>query len=71
MNEKTWFWYAVVGIIYIAILFALVKPGSPAASGVTAVAGALASLVTTAVGGTTAQPQQTKSSNTPQGLGLG
>jgi hypothetical protein len=52
MNEKTWFWYAILGIIYVAILYALVKPGSPAAGGVTAVSSALASLVTTAVGGT-------------------
>jgi hypothetical protein len=62
MNEKTWFWYTVTGIIYVAILYALVKPGSPAANGVTAVTGALASLITTAVGGTSSN----SSSNTVQ-----
>lgn len=56
----TWFWYLLLGIIYVAILYALVKPGSPAAAGVTSVANALSTLVTTAVGGNSP-------SSTPQG----
>lgn len=52
MNEHAWFWYMVLGIIYLAILYMLVKPGSPAGQGVQAFANAFASLVKTAVGGT-------------------
>jgi|HubBroStandDraft_2_1064218.scaffolds.fasta_scaffold104671_4 hypothetical protein len=51
-GEKAWFWYFVLGIIYIAILFVLVRPGSDAESAVVSLSKGLSSLVTTAVGGT-------------------
>lgn len=54
MNEHVWFWYFLLGIIYIAILFMLVKPGSNAGGAVVGVSKGLAELVTTAVGGTPA-----------------
>jgi hypothetical protein len=52
MSEITWIWYVILGIIYLAILYALVKPGSPVAAGVTGISAALSALITTAVGGT-------------------
>jgi hypothetical protein len=52
MKETDWFWYTVIGVIYLAIVYGLVKPGSPAAGGVTAIAAALSSLITTATGNT-------------------
>jgi hypothetical protein len=51
-GEKAWFWYFVLGIIYIAILFVLVKPGSQAESAVLSLSDGLSTLITTAVGGT-------------------
>ena len=57
MEKMTWLWYFILGIIYIAILYALVKPDSPAANGVKAVSDAIATLVTTAIGGTQATGQ--------------
>jgi hypothetical protein len=51
-GEKAWFWYFVLGIIYLAILFVLVKPGSQAEAGVISLSNGLAALITTAVGGT-------------------
>jgi hypothetical protein len=54
MENMTWIWYFILGIVYVAILYALVKPGSPAANGVNAVSNAIATLITTAVGGTPA-----------------
>lgn len=59
--DTTWIWYTLLGVIYLAILYALVKPGSPGASGVTVLSNALASLVATATGSTT------QSTNVPQG----
>jgi len=50
MNDKAWFWYFVIGIIYIAILVVLVKPGSGAAAAVTTLSDGLATLVATASG---------------------
>jgi hypothetical protein len=54
VNEHAWFWYFVLGIIYLAILFILVKPGSDAEGAIVNVSNGLASLVKTAVGGTPA-----------------
>jgi hypothetical protein len=51
MNDKAWFWTLLIGVIYIAILYVLVKPGSAGASAVQAFSKALADLVTTATGG--------------------
>lgn len=52
MTDKSWFWSVVIGIIYLAILFVLVKPSSPAATAVQSISGALSALVTTAAGNT-------------------
>lgn len=52
MNEKAWFWYFLLGLIYIAILVVLVRPNSPASSAVASLSNGLSSLVTTAIGGT-------------------
>jgi hypothetical protein len=60
-GEKAWFWYFVLGIIYIALLVMLVKPGSNAGSAIGSLSNGLADLVKTAVGGT--QP----ASNVPPG----
>jgi hypothetical protein len=54
MSDKGWFWAFLIGIIYVAILFVLVKPNSDGAGAVQAVSKALADLVTTATGGTPA-----------------
>ena len=51
-ESTTWIWYMILGIIYLAILYALVKPGSPVAAGVVGISTALDTLVSTAVGGT-------------------
>jgi hypothetical protein len=52
MNDsKSWIGFFIVGIIYIAILVMLVKPGSPAAAGVVSLSNGLADLIATAVGG--------------------
>jgi hypothetical protein len=52
MNDsKAWIGFFIVGIIYIAILVMLVKPGSPAGAGVVSLSNGLADLVATAVGG--------------------
>lgn len=51
MGEKTWFWYTILGIIYLAILTLLVRPGSPATQGVISLSNGLSSLIKTAVGG--------------------
>lgn len=51
-GEKSWFWYFILGIIYLAILYVLVKPGSQANAAVVSLGQGLADLVTTAVGGT-------------------
>jgi hypothetical protein len=58
-GEKAWFWYFVLGIVYVAILYVLVKPGSNAESAVVSLSKGLSSLVTTAVGGTPASTQNT------------
>jgi len=50
MNGKAWFWYFVIGLIYIAILVVLVRPGSGAANAVTTLGDGLASLVAVASG---------------------
>jgi hypothetical protein len=57
MNDKGWFWTLLIGLIYVAILFVLVKPGSPGADAVKGLSNALSSLVTTATGGTPATSQ--------------
>jgi hypothetical protein len=53
-GEKVWLWYFLLGIIYIALLVMLVKPGSDAGSAVVSLSHGLSSLVKTAVGGTSA-----------------
>jgi hypothetical protein len=50
MGEKTWLWYFILGIIYIAILVMLVKPGSDAGNAVTSLSNGLSTLIKTAVG---------------------
>lgn len=55
-NISETIWMAIIGILIVAILFMLVRPGSPAAQAVTDVSGALAALVaisTDNFGGTT------------------
>jgi dolichol kinase len=61
-GEKAWFWYFVLGIIYIALLVVLVRPGSDATNAVLKLSDGLASIIKTAVGGTTAT-----TSNVPPG----
>jgi hypothetical protein len=57
MNDsKAWIGFFIVGIIYIAILVMLVKPGSQAGTAVVHLGNGLADLVATAVGGTVNAP---------------
>jgi hypothetical protein len=53
-SDKGWFWTLIIGLIYVAIVYVLVKPGSDGANAVKGLANALSSLVTTATGGTPA-----------------
>jgi dolichol kinase len=52
-------WQLVIGVIIVAIIFTLVRPGSPSGSAITQISDALASLIGTATeynvnsGGTT------------------
>lgn len=65
MTETSWIGYVILGVIYLAILYALVKPGSPVAAGVTGISKALADLITTAVGGS---PNTSSNSVPPGGI---
>lgn len=56
MNAKT-VWEIITGTVIVAIIFMLVRPGSPAASAIKQISDALQSLVTTATGYTGNQPQ--------------
>jgi hypothetical protein len=63
-GDKSWFWTLVIGMIYVAILYVLVKPGSNGANAVKGLSNALANLVSTATGGTPATDGNT---NVPTG----
>jgi hypothetical protein len=52
-ESKAWLWYFILGIIYIALLVLLVKPGSNAGTAVKSLSNGLSDLIRTAVGGNT------------------
>lgn len=51
-SDTAFIWIFLIGVIYVAILYALVRPGSPAAGAVNTVSNALAAVVATATGNT-------------------
>lgn len=63
MNDKGWFWTLIIGMIYVAILYVLVRPGSEGANAVTGLSAALVTLVQTA----TATPATAQSNRISQG----
>lgn len=57
-------WQFIIGIMILAIIFMLVRPGAPAAAAITDVSKALSGLVGTATDYTVAQPGQTQTALT-------